>query len=310
MSTIQQLADYNDLCGESPIWDARGGNVYWTDINGRRFYRCSWPGGKTELVHSGFEVAGFALQEDGGFLVVNSAGFWLWDGVQAPSLIAGQAEGRRCALNDCIADPLGRVFSGSCFYDSTRADYPLGCLFLLDTNGDVHVADEGIGLANGLGFSPDQSTLYFADSDRRVIYAYDYRAGDGRLSGRRVFVRVPDGEGIPDGLTVDADGFVWSAQWFGGCLVRYDPDGCVERRIPIPASQVTCLGFGGPEMTDVFVTSASYADALPLAPAGYRPEAQYNGGKLFHLNLGIPGRQEFRSRIRPAGGEPVVTSGC
>ena len=300
MSVIAQLADFDDLCGESPIWDARSGNLYWTDINGRRFYRCTWPGRKSELLHDGFEVAGFALQEDGSFVVANSGGFWLWDGSGTPALLANEAEGQACALNDCIADPVGRVFSGSCFYDSTRADYTTGCLFVLDTDQHVRIVDEGFGLANGLGFSPIQSTLYFSDSARRIIYAYDYRASDGRLSGRRVFVRVPSEEGIPDGLTVDAEGFVWSAQWFGGCLVRYDPDGCVERRVQIPASQVTCLGFGGPEMTDIFVTSASYADALPLAPGGYRPEDQYNGGALFHLNIGIPGKQEYRARIRPA----------
>jgi len=200
-------------------------------------------------------------------------------------------------LNDCIADPEGRLFSGSCFYDSGREDYPSGYLFRADLDGSVHIVAEGLRLSNGLGFSPDETTLYLTDSADRTIYAFDYRRSDGTIRKRRVFVKVSPEEGIPDGLTVDAAGFLWSVQWFGGCLVRYDPDGIVERRIQIPASQTTSMAFGGPELTDIFVTSASVPDALPLAPPGYCSGAVYTGGKLFHLNLGLQGGEEYRARI-------------
>ena len=96
---------------------------------------------------------------------------------------------------------------------------------------------------------------------------------------------------------MDAEGFVWSARWFGGCIVRYDPDGKLERRVEIPARQTSSLAFGGPDLTDIFVTSAASPEPLELAPVGYRPENVYSGGKLFHLNLGIPGRNEYRARI-------------
>ncbi len=195
--------------------------------------------------------------------MVNSGGFWLWELGGSPRLIAAEAEGKRCVLNDCIADPEGRVFSGSCFYDADRPDYELGCLFRLDQDGSVHVVDEGFRISNGLGFSPDERTLYFTDSAARVIYAYDYSRKDGALRHRRVFAEVPVEEGLPDGLTVDAEGFVWSARWFGGCVVRYDPDGKVERRIAIPAMQTSSLAFGGPDLTDIFVTSASSPNRWP-----------------------------------------------
>jgi D-xylonolactonase len=297
MSQTDVIADYGDLCGEGPIWDASSSALYWTDITGRRFYRCSWPQSACELLDEGFEVAGCTLRDRPGFVVVNSGGFWLWEPGGSPRLIAAEAEGKRCVLNDCIADPEGRVYSGSCLYDAHRPGYELGCLFRLDPDGSVHVADEGFRIANGLGFSPDERTLYFTDSAARVIYAYDYSRKDGTLRNRRVFAEVPVEEGLPDGLTVDAEGFVWSARWFGGCVVRYDPDGKVERRVAIPATETSSLAFGGPELTDIFVTSASSAEPLELAPAGYRPENVYSGGKLFHLNLGIPGRNEYRTRV-------------
>jgi D-xylonolactonase len=302
MLDMEVIADYGDLCGECPIWDNRDQVLYWTDITGQRFYRYLWQERRHELVRQGFELAGFALRESGGFVVTNSTGFWLWDEKGSPRLLADEAEGRRCVLNDCIADPEGRVYSGSCFYDPNRSDYELGCLFRADTDGSVHVVDEGIQLSNGLGFSPDYQTLYLSDSAARLIFAYDYNRQEGTLRNRRVFVKVPSEEGVPDGLTVDAEGFVWCAHWFGGCVIRYDPDGRIERRIVTPASQTSCLTFGGPDCTDIFITSAGLSDSLPLAPPGYDPGAVYTGGKLFHLNLGIRGRPENRARTLALSG--------
>lgn len=297
MSSIETIADYGDECGEGPLWNAEEGKLYWTDIPKKRFYGYCWKHRRHKLLHEGLEISGFAFLDGGGFAVVSSSGFWLWTVAGDASLLAQEADGRRCVMNDCIADPKGRLFSGSCFYDSNTNDYELGCLFCLDLDGTVHVVDEGFHLANGLGFSTDRRTLYFTDSAARTIYAYDYREADAKLSNRRVFVQGASDEGIPDGLTVDAESYVWSAQWFGGCIVRYDPDGKSERRIPIPATQTSSLTFGGPELTDIFVTTAGYSDALPLAPRGYNCSSRNVGGQVFHLNLGIAGREEYRVRV-------------
>ena len=297
MSELTVLADYGDLCGEGPLFDRRTNTLYWTDITGKRFYRLDWATCKHELLQSGFEVGGYAFQESGGFVVANSQGIWLWDGAGAPRLMITEADGTKCQMNDCIADPQGRLLAGSWFYDPGRDDYPLGYLLRIDTDGSAHVVDEGIHLANGLGFSPDRRTLYFNDSAQGLVYAYDYRESDGQVANRRVFKRFSPGEGLPDGLTVDALGFVWCALWFGGALVRMDPDGKVERKIEIPAKQTSSLTFGGSGCTDIFVTTAGLPDSLPLAPPGYQPDKVYSGGRLYHLNLGIPGREEHRCRI-------------
>ena len=200
-------------------------------------------------------------------------------------------------MNDCIADPQGRLFAGSLFYDPADDNYPLGHLIRVDTDGSAKIVDDGIRLANGLGFSPDLKTLYFVDSVERVIFAYDYNVESGGIRNRREFVRVPRDSGLPDGLTVDAAGFVWCAHWFGGRVVRYDPDGKIERIIPVPAKQVSSIAFGGPEFTDIFITSAALSDSLTLAPMDYDPGVGYIGGSLFHTNLDIPGRPEYSARI-------------
>jgi sugar lactone lactonase YvrE len=147
---------------------------------------------------------------------------------------------------------------------------------------------EEIGTSNGMGFTPDRRQMYFTDTREREIYRFDYERATGEISNRRVFVRVPPGEGGPDGMTVDAEGYVWSARWGGGCLVRYSPDGEEERRITFPARKVSSLIFGGPDYTDIYVTTAG----------GQNKEEEGEGaGALFHINLGIRGLPEFRSRI-------------
>ncbi len=298
MESIEVLADCNDLCGESPLWDARDQILYWTDIVGQRFHRHIWREKRHDVLREGFEVAGAALLDSGGFIVVNSAGIWRWDGKGDPRCIAMEAEGKRCVLNDCAADPEGRLFTGSCFFDPNNPEYERGCLFRMDTDGSVHVVDEGIQLSNGIAFSPELHAMYYADSAARVIYSYDYSSEDGRIRNRRELVRVPAEQGIPDGITVDADGFLWCAHWFGGGLFRYDPDGKLERHIPFPATQTSSVMFAGPDLTDIVVTSAASPDALSLAPPHYDPATVYSGGKLFHVNLGICGKEEYRARLR------------
>jgi D-xylonolactonase len=229
-------------------------------------------------------------------VICNNSGFWLWDGADKVKLIASQVGGFKCQLNDSIADPAGRFFAGSCLYNPSQ-EYELGKLFRVDTDGKVTIVDEGIHLSNGLGFSPDCRTLYYTDSAARIIYAYDYEQKTGNLRNRRVFVKVSSNEGIPDGLTVDADGFVWSAQWYGSCVVRYDPDGKLERRIMTPAKQTSSVAFGGPDLTDLFITSAGRSEPMPVMPPSYDPDSGYMGGRLYRINLGIKGKPEFRANI-------------
>jgi sugar lactone lactonase YvrE len=294
---IEVVADYGDLCGEGPLWDDQKQILYWTDIDGKKFYRFLWSEGRHELVHDGFQVNGCCMQQSGGFVVTNSRGVWLWRPQTEPILLASEADGQECVLNDCIADPEGRVYSGSYHFNSAGAAAP-SFLFRLDTDGSVHVVDEGIQFSNGLAFSPDCSTLYFSDSVARCIYRYEWHRNTGNLSNRRVFVRIPREEGFPDGLTVDSEGFLWCAHWFGGCITRYDSDGKRERRVALPAAQTSSLAFAGPDLDVIFVTSASLNNLLEIAPSGYDPNKVFVGGRLYKIRADVQGRKEYRSRIR------------
>jgi D-xylonolactonase len=180
------------------------------------------------LVDRGFTVNGVRLQEQGGFLTTSSEGAWMWHPGEKPIPLAREADSQECRLNDCFADPKRHVCSGSYHLNPDGASSP-SYLFRIDTDGAAHVADEGICFSNGLAFSPDGGTLYFTDMVARCVYAYSWSRPDGALSNRRVFVHIDRAEGMPDGLTVDAEGFLWIAHWFGGCVTRYDPDGKRER---------------------------------------------------------------------------------
>jgi len=245
-----------------------------------------------------FEVNGCALDQSGGFVFTNNSGVWFWNRKDKPVSVASSFGNVKLQLNDCIADAEGRLLAGSCFYDPS-ADYPLGNLFCIEPNGEVRILDGGFHLANGLGFSRDGSTLYFTDSVARLIYAYAYDPTKGGVRDRRIFARVDRNSGLPDGLTVDAEGFVWSAEWYGSCISRYDPDGKLERRIPVPAKQSSSLTFGGPDLRDIFVTSAAKSEAMPVMPPGYDAVNGYFGGALYRLNVGIQGQLEHRTKLAP-----------
>jgi D-xylonolactonase len=293
---METIADYQDLCGECPIWDPATATLYWTDCVSQRFYRYRPETGTHEIVKRGLEINGFRLNEGGAFVVTNNSGIWLWDGGDSVRLIADRVGSDKCQMNDCIADPEGRLLAGSWFYDSNGA-YPLGKLMRIGTEGRVTVLDEGIHLANGLAFSLDYQTLYFTDSAARRIYAYDYDAQTGETRNRRVLVQLRGDEGLPDGLTVDGEGFLWSAQWYGSCVVRYDPDGRAERRLATPAKQTSCVTFGGPDLMDLYITSAARSEPMPVMPSGYDPNSGFFGGPLYRVTTGVRGRPESKARI-------------
>lgn len=300
MKQLEVLADFADIVGEGPVWDEDSGTLYWTDIVGKKFCRLDWNSRKSEILHEGIEISGFALNRAGGYIVANTQGIWRWDGKGQLDLIVAEVDGKFCRMNDAAADPKGRFLAGSNFYEGS-GNYPLGCLICIDTDGRARILDEGIHLANGIGFSPDETQLYFTDSAARRIYRYDYDTRAGTARNRTVLVQVGAHEGVPDGMTVDAEGFLWSAQWYGSCVVRYDPDGKEERRIPTPAKQTSSVAFGGPDLTDLFITSAGQSFASPMMPPGYDPHNGSFGGQLFRLEAGIRGKLEFKADIPGPG---------
>lgn len=283
----------HNACGEAPLWDSGLQTLFWTDCTGLQFFRFSPATGDWEVLSDGVEVYGFRKNRAGGFVLTNLSGIWLWDGHGAMLPVLTALEDRPCQANDCTADSRGRFLTATFYYNPADI-YPLGKLISLSPSGRVQILDDGYHLANGLALSPDEKTLYATDTAARRIYAYDYDIETGSATRRRTLVEVGRQEGIPDGLTVDSEGCLWSAQWYGGCVVRYDPGGRIVARIRVPAKQVSSVAFGGAELTDLYITTAAKSEPMPLMPAGYDPDHGPFGGPLYRVRTevaGLPARE-------------------
>ena len=226
---------------EVPLWHSQQECLYWTDIPKGMVFRYYPHNGTHEQIYSGEPVGGMTIQADGSLLLFKTKGtIERWQEGNITTLVSEIPEERETRFNDAIADPQGRVFSGTII---TRKRP--GHLYRLDPDGSLHLILEGLTIPNGMGFSPDHKYFYFTDSDRRSIYRFTYDVETGNLSDRQIFVVTPIGEGVPDGLTVDAEGYVWSARWNGSHLFRYSPEGEEVLRIPFPALKVSSVTFGG-----------------------------------------------------------------
>ena len=245
--------------------------------------------GDHEQFYQGDVVGGFTIQEDGALLLFMEKGaVAVWRDGDLTYVIAalpGEEENR---FNDVFADPAGRVFCGTMPGDPERGPERLGTLYRLDPDGAMTPLLRHVGISNGMGLTPDRRGMYYTDSVDQSISIFDYDVDTGRISNRRVFVDTAAEEGLPDGMTVDADGHVWSARWGGSSLIRYTPDGEVEGRVRFPARNVSSVTFGGDDYGDIYVTTAGGHNKAEEGEAA---------GALFRVTPGIRGVPEFQSRI-------------
>ena len=280
------IADYQCVTGEGPLWHPGEQRIYWIDIPTGRMFRFDPVTGQHEQFYEGEVVGGFTIQADGSLLLFMARGaVKIWRDGQLTTVIAEIPDEWESRFNDVIADPAGRVFCGT-----MSTPERLGRLYRLDTDGTLTKLLDGVGTSNGMGFTLDRKRMYYTDTRKRDIYLFDYDQATGAITHQRVFVNTADqaGEGRPDGMTVDAEGYIWSARWDGHCLVRYTPEGVEERRINFPAKKVSSLTFGGPDYGDMYVTTAGGNDKEENGPGA---------GALFRLRLGIKGLPEFPSRV-------------
>ena len=275
-----------NIVGEGILWNARRGQLWWTDIQSSQLHRLDWASGRLEVYGTPERVGSFGFVSGSERLVTAFAsGVALYD-VAGKTLdwIArprGVVAGVR--FNDGRVDRRGRFWAGTMVEGPQRtAD---GCLYSIGARGSLRCQERGIRISNGLCMSPDGARLYFADSPLRTIFVYDLAEPEGLLTNRRVFARTPKGAS-PDGAAVDADGCVWSAQWGASCVVRYTPEGRIDQRIPVPTSQPSCVCFGGPKLDILCVTSArENLDALTLS-------AEPHAGSVFLYQTAVQGLPE------------------
>ncbi len=287
MSDIRLLVDARNTLGEVPVWDVAEQALYWVDIERCRLHRRDHASGGLRTWDFPERIGSFALREQGGLVCAFESGFAFFDPVTGAIdwIARPEAMIARNRFNDGKCDRSGRFWAGTM---DDRLSEHTGSLYRLDPDLSVHRMDGAIGISNSLAWSPDERSFYFADTLDGLIYVYDYEAGSGGIANRRVFASTAEQPGSPDGSTVDADGYLWNAQWGGSRLVRYAPDGSTDRVVMLPVQYPTSCMFGGPELATLFVTSAVWdlsREAL---------EAQPCAGGVLAFEPGVRGLPEPR----------------
>jgi len=286
---IEVLVDVKTTLGEGPLWDVQEQRLYWIDSADGRVFRATAQGNELRAWQVPQKIGSMALRKGGGAIVSLARGLHTLDFESGDIQLITDPEPELLnnRLNDGKVDAQGRFVFGSM---DTLEEGPNGALYCLDTDMSVRKLDDHIIVSNGPCWSPDGRIFYFSDTWSGDIWAYDYDQKTGNIANKRVFTTL-QGKHFrsSDGSTVDEEGCLWNAQVYEGILVRYDPDGSVERTIPMPVKNVTSVMFGGPDLDVLYVTCMS------KPPLPRFPKDSVLGGSVFAITgLGIRGLPEHR----------------
>ncbi|WP_404425049.1 SMP-30/gluconolactonase/LRE family protein [Nibricoccus sp. IMCC34717] len=259
---------------EGPVWDSRTQHVYWLNIPSGSVYRCQADGKSPEEVLTlGEAVGGLVLADDGALLLLATEGkIYRYMEGRLSLLLSSTERLRGTRWNDAYVDFHGRLYTGS-----IKGQVP-GLFCSISPGESLTVYESEIGCSNGIGLSPDRTTLYHTDSHAGTIWKYEYAADSGSLTNKTVFASLNDC--MPDGLVVDREGCVWTALWGGSGLARLSANGHILQRITLPAVYVTSICFGGPELRTLFITSGTGEDPARCGLCG---------GRLFRLETEVAG---------------------
>jgi sugar lactone lactonase YvrE len=272
--------------GEGPVWDIDGHELIWVDIEQRLFHRFDPASGTDEIVPTSGRVGFASPRAGGGFVLAMEHSFVTVNEEGVGEVVLAQVEpDAPTRMNDGNCDSLGRLYAGTMAFDEQSS---VAALYRLDPDGSVEQLLDGVIESNGLDWSSDGETMYFIDSATRSLDAFDFDLTTGRISGRRRIAAYAETEGTPDGLTVDREGFIWIAFWDGWSVRRYSPDGDLVREVRLPTAHVTSCAFGGPELDELYITSAR--EGLSGANLANQPYA----GALFRYRPGIRGRPQHK----------------
>ncbi|WP_267462368.1 SMP-30/gluconolactonase/LRE family protein [Halococcus agarilyticus] len=281
MNTPTRYNNHRSQLAECPMWHPMEDCLYWTDIDEQRLLRFPGKDGGVEVVCQDCLIGGFTLQSDGSLLLFMNHGTVgryadgeLQRGVFSLTGISGR-------FNDVVADPNGRVFCGT----MSDADEP-GQLYRLDRDGTFEQLLSRVHVPNGMGFSPDYEQLYVTETNNHLIHAFDYDVESGSITDRDTFADFRDSEGKPDGLTVDAKGRVWSAQWGSGDVACFTESGKLETRLSLPVINVTSVTFGGQELNQLFISTAR---------SNSKPD--HEGGHIFSVETVESGQTDHFSNV-------------
>ena len=276
------VLDARAVLGEAPTWGAETQRLIWVDITAGLVHRFDPLSGRDESIEVGQPVGAAVPTTSGLLALATRDGFSLLDpSTGRPEFVAEfEATVPETLINDGKCDAAGRFWAGTKDVEGRR---PLGSLFRLDADLSLTRVLTEVTISNGLGWSPDQRTMYYIDSATYAIDAFDFELETGSVSNRRRLVELPEAWGLPDGLTVDEEGFLWVAFWTGSAIRRLSPVGEVLSVVELPVSLVTSCAFGGNDLSDLYVTSAR------VGLSGAQLKEQPHAGGLFRLSPGVRG---------------------
>ena len=289
---IERVGDTLSQLGEGPVWDDRTGTLLWVDIIRGHVHLLKTATAAYRRLDLGEMVGVVALRENGHLI----AG--IRSGIADVDILTGTVT-RRFApeshlpdnrFNDGKCDPAGRFWAGTMPLSASRPD---GSLYLVGKEGSLHRMITGVTISNGLAWSTDRKKMYYIDTPTFEVACFDYDEATGSIDRRRTAFKIPRSAGAPDGMTIDAEGMLWVAHWGGWQVTRWDPTtGAMIDKIKLPVSNVTSCTFGGPDLRDLYITSAregltsAQLEAQPLAGSLFvikqsdwkgLPAARYSG---------------------------------
>lgn len=280
-SQVELVLDARANLGECPVWDDRSSTLVWVDVMAAAVHQFDPATGRDSAIEVGQPVGAVGLRRSEGLVLALRDGFALLHSDGALEFIA---DTERDLPDNRMND--GKVDSQGCFWAGTMAfglSRGAGTLYRLEPGHAVTPMLRGLSLSNGLGWSPDDRTMYLIDSLEQVLMAFDFEAATGALSNRRDLVLFTSAEGLPDGMTVDSEGFLWVAIYGAGAIRRFTPGGALDTVLELPVSQPTCCAFGGEDLGDLYITSASQQKE----PADLAKEPSLGG--IFRCRPGVAG---------------------
>jgi sugar lactone lactonase YvrE len=282
-ASVELVIDAKATLGEGPVWDSNNQVLYWVDIVGEKVHRFDLRSGTDIAIGVGQPVGSLALRATGGLVLALRDGFGVLDLEDNSTRVIADLNinDPDILMNDGKCDRIGRFWAGS---QSWRGRPGLGALYRFEQDHRVTRILDNVTCSNGLDWSTDGTILYYIDSPAGGIDAFDFDLATGDVRKRRRLVDIPLEQGQADGMTVDADGYLWVAVWDGWSIRRYDPDGRLTRVIDLPVARVTSCTFGGPDLADLYVTTARSG----LTPE--QLEEQPMAGGVFRCRPGPRGR--------------------
>ena len=284
VATANLLLDTKSTLGEGPIWDDEEDCLWWIDIEVGLVHRFDPARHQNQTFDIGRKVGTVVRRQRGGLMLALADGFAAFDpkSGRLEILCDPEADKPDNRFNDGKCDPAGRFWAGS--MNALDESQPTGALYCLHADGHVVKHFEGVRVSNGIVWTADAKTMYYIDSPTRCVDSFEYDRETGQISNRQTVIQFSEDQGYPDGMTIDAEDMLWVAQWDGWGVSRFDPKtGELLDKIEVPAAQVTACAFGGPELKDLFITTARRG-----IEAGDLEEQPY-AGSLFHARPGVMG---------------------